>query len=296
MAVLEYPAGWSRNQFFTLAISQPGLEPRTERVECDSPAAARAGAMERQRQALADGWIMGTVPIMQVDRSIITLYRNGQRIEGDVVKADVDLQGSPMLRERQGRTVIDIVCERAPAAIGDRIVVRREFRTVRSQWAMTVDDIRMAGRGEAWRVAGPVVEVAPDDSFTIDREAAIQAAVAEMSRDGGYIDPLRIWQMLGPVYDDGAERQRGVDRVVQLVQQRRAAAAQAEQAEREVQRRRLAEQMLASGVGVAQPAGIMRPGRHNIPQAQPTADEAIKRLSGGQLPGVKHKRRINLGE
>ena len=296
VATLRMPAGWAKNCYYTLTVDQPGQPLQDVRKDFDTPAAARAGAVERQRQALADGWRMGAAgPSVEVDRSTVTMYRNGERIECDVSDSDIQGQGSVMMKNRPGRTVLTVLSEHPPVSLGERIVVRREFGSVRSQWAFVVDTFGLAVGSYSWRIAGPVVESQEADSETIDREAAIQRCI-DLDDNVRF---LVLWNELAAAFPDASERTQAIGRVMTLKAQRRAEAREREQAEREqrdLERRRLAERMLLSSAGVSQPAGILRPGRHNVPQTQTATDEAIKRLSGGQMPGEKHKRRINLGE
>lgn len=291
-AVLEYPAGWSRACYYTITLSQPGMKDRSDRHECDSPQEARAGAMDHQRLALADGWLMGAAPEMQVDRSAVTLYRNGERIECEVIRCDLNMRERPLGSGRPGHYVIEVVCHNAPAAIGDRLVIRREFRTVRSQWAMQVNRMSMCGHaGPAWCLMGPVVETQPTDAVDIDREAVIQRCadmpdMPEMPEMPEMVANDDIWNALAEAFPDAAARQDAMHRVVMIRQQRRDAAARAAAAAREQQRRELV-------AAVAQVHSPMPRRAQTIPVID---EDAIRRLAGGQMPGEKKRRRINLGE
>ena len=306
-ATLDMPAGWARDCHYILTVCEPGREPEVTRRDFDTPAAARAGAVARQRFALADGWQMRMQqPAHSPTARVMELFTSlGERI--DCLFESVQFR-SPEIRysrslgpmaEEDRRVSFDISGLAAANQVrpGSILLFRTREGAVTTQMAVQVTGVSYSvDSGEISATLDGIAEAPTEHQVAaIDREASIQEVAATVSANG-VIDSGAVWAMLRDAFPDASERERALARVMQITAARRQEEMRRQEAERARQRQQLLDTVNTS-TGVFQPAGILRPGRHNISHpAVDTSEAAIKRLSGGQMPGEKKRRRINLGE
>lgn len=301
-AVLEYPAGWARNTYYTITVSQPGMSDRSDRHDYDTPQEARAGAVEHQRLALADGWLMGSGQMPAAAAYTFELFNSdGEKIDCNIVSVGFP---APPLRHSSGLGPMLSGTRKIEIEIQGPVNLRSSSQydtlILRMTGSGAVQQMAFVAEGRETRVdsicsgetsttiTGFVTETLDRHTRALAREEAIQRCVDMPVDDGA----MEIWNALAESHPDASERQQAMHRVVSVRQQRREAEARAERAEREREtqdrereRRRRLEQIAAA----ARPAS-----RPSVPVVDPV--EALKRLSGGEVPGERHKRRIKLGD
>lgn len=304
-AALEMPAGWSRNCWYELRIHNPHAATAAARDSSDrktfqTPDEARAGAVARERLALANGWKPRMAAIPPQNNLRASIHKpSGERINAEVLSVNIrTIENSRDYEPRYKKTRIVLSQEqRADLSVvdgghsefqpGDRFILRQDEHKSSVVMACIVDDLDR--NGSKCRIQARVVSLEEGESEATnpDRQAIIQAGV---ETDTSLVE---LWDWLGTRIQATTERQQ-VQAAIIRGRAERQARLQREQELREMRERTQAEQeaqhtreMLRRQIESLQSRPMSR--------AQQT-DEALRRLSGGVDLNKPKKRKIDLGE
>lgn len=310
-ATLEMPAGWSRNCYYVLTISST-VNP--DRRTFETPEAARAAAIAREREALSNGWRprMAKQAVKPPENDCRLYWPTGEPLHLGVRNYQERVDGAfrtfgGTTKERFGYEPIQqrvfeidaVVRNGHPPPVlraGERLLIQNRFADHSERLAaMIVREARLTANAReltAIDIVGIAAELLDDERTVIDRWNDVATIIGELADDPDQ-SLKRLWELI-------AARMPGADsakraEVQQFVLAERAARQAAEARAIEDQRSREraeAEQAIARTMSPSQRRMTARQPQPSHSQAEIEAH--LRRLAGGQDLGKPKRRQINL--
>ena len=313
-ATLESPQGWAKTCFFRLTVfdaegKQVG-EP--EMGSFDTPAAARAGAVEREKTALKNGWRPRNVAMSPTTDASVFLYADNGiplalRVQQFVIEApSVFRQDNyDRLGGQQPNRSVNILAQEIQSTLaptispGDHLLFRERYNsggeTCGRVRILQVEMHSPNYRGQSsFAMHGVLTQLPEGRNLNNDIERAV-AREQVIERHVGTTQTMQeLWTLLATEVPDAAKRQELCREILARRIDRTQAEAEARRREEDRQRSQR-EQVLRDQMMSAAMASRQRP---LIPTGPSPAEvaKAMKKLAGGKEIGQPKKRKINLGE
>ena len=303
-AVLEMPAGWSRNCYFVLTVFRlyDNIHTvRPERVTCNTPEEARQRAIERERAALANGWRPRMASRPSKPTNEIQIFRpSGERLPLLVrnLAMHVGETYPPHIVTVTRRFEVDAICEGSGSVdwlqslrLGERILIRGYYHHANVLLAGLIQKTQINRPTDAplhTEFTAVQVESEPGEEVAIERFHSREQVILDLLDDP---DPSihHLYQEISKRVQEPADRPQ----VQQEILRRRAELQAAEIREREAA---VSRERAAAEAAVARTLPTRPRQQATFPAIQQDVKAAMRRLAGGQDLGAPKRRKIDLGE
>lgn len=313
-ATLEMPAGWSRNCYYEL-VTRPPIYDGGESVDRDrktfaTPDEARQRAIERERQALANGWRPRMAARATSIPEVFTLYRpTGERIDLRVL--GVERRGERLFSSRGRHAFEHQLAEPAeylihargdgdPVRAGDRLLFRQvaeRGEMLAALMTLEVDILYETMSEYEPSIAYDLrcVQTAFDDGeqTAIERFHDREQVILDLIDDPNP-SVAHLWQEISKRVQEPSDRAQVQQEILRRRAERQAAEAREIEQQASRERQEALEAVRAMQAASRPPASTRR--QQPLPVAQEDTEAAMRRLAGGQDFSKPKRRKIDLAE
>ncbi len=310
-ATLEMPAGWSRNCYYISTTYYRGsLAPEIQRQTFASPDEARQKAVERERQALANGWRPRMAARATPATEAATLYRpTGEKIGLRVKSCSMRIHRAsswgghePRLESHEFDIRAQSLGGDGMLTVGDRVLIRMRDGAAEIIAAAFIND--MTALYEPLSDFQPYLTVdiravqtalEPGEQTAIERWHDREAVIGDLIDDP---DPSlkHLWEELSKRVQTAADRANVQQEILRRRSERQASEARAIEDRRTRERMEAERAVRDAAARVAASNVPLRPVAQRQVASQQATEAAIRRLTGGQDLSKPKRRKIDLGE